>query len=334
MKRTMIAVTMGDPAGIGPEIALASIADPEIWERGTPLLVGDMSVLEAVRETLGMKMELRRVEDPSDAEGSPESLPVLDLKMVPDLSALPVGKVSALGGKASVAYIRKCVDLCMSGQAAGIATTPINKESLKAAKVHYIGHTEMLAEMSGAPKSYTMFIVDKLRILFHSRHLSLRRAIETLETDDVVHSIETAAKCLDSIGLDSGTIALAGLNPHSSDGGLFGDEEARVLTPAVEEAKRRGINVVGPVPADSVFYFGLQGKYDVVVSLYHDQGHIASKTYDFYRTVSVTFGLPFIRTSVDHGTAFDIAWKGIANPVSMKEAMLACFDIAPRYRPF
>ena len=334
MKPIVIAVPMGDPAGVGPEIALRAIADPDVWKEGVPLLIGDLSVLQAVSRKLGLPAKLRRVNDPSGISGSPDDLPVMDLGMVPDLAALPVGHVSALAGKASVAYIRKAVELCMSGAAAGVATTPINKEALKAAKEPYIGHTEMLAEMSGATKSYTMFLVDKLRILFHSRHLSLKQAIERLTTDDVVHSIETAAKCLTSIGLPAGTIALAALNPHASDGGLFGDEEARFLAPAVEEARKRGINVVGPVPADSVFYFGLQGKYDVVVSLYHDQGHIASKTYDFYRTVSVTFGLPFIRTSVDHGTAFDIAWKGIANPVSMKEAMLACFRIAPLYRPF
>lgn len=325
---------MGDPAGVGPEIALKAMEDSAVWEKGIPLLIGDMSVLEAVREKLGLKAKLTSVSDPLSIRGGPDEIPVVDIAMIPDLSALSVGQISALGGKASVAYIQKGVDLCMRGAAAGIATTPINKESLRAAGSPYIGHTEMLAAMAGASRSYTMFIVDKLRILFHTRHLSLKQAIEGLKTDDVVHSIETAAKCLASIGLPAGTIALAALNPHSSDGGLFGDEEERFLIPAVEECRKRGFNVVGPVPADSVFYFGLQGKYDVVVSLYHDQGHIASKTYDFYRTVSVTFGLPFIRTSVDHGTAFDIAWKGVANPVSMKEALLAAFHIAPLYKPF
>ena len=325
---------MGDPAGVGPEIALKAVEDPALWEKGIPLLIGDLAVLRAVKEKLALKGNLAPVSDPLSVTGGPDEIPVVDLAIIPDAAELSVGKISSLGGKASVAYIQKAVDLCMTGAAAGIATTPINKESLRAAKEPYIGHTEMLAAMSGASKSYTMFIVDKLRILFHSRHLSLKQAIEGLNVDDVVHSIETAAKCLTSIGLPAGTIALAALNPHASDGGLFGDEEERFLVPAVEEARGRGINVVGPIPADSVFYFALQGKYDVVVSLYHDQGHIASKTYDFYRTVSVTFGLPFIRTSVDHGTAFDIAWKGVANPVSMKEALLAAFQIAPLYKPF
>ena len=334
MNETIIAVTMGDPAGVGPEIALQGMADPEVWKKGVPLLVGDLTVLEAVRKELGLKMKLQPVDENSTPSGSPDELPVLDLKMIPDLEALSGGKVSPLAGEASVAYIRKAVELCGAGKALGIATTPLNKEALRAARAPWIGHTEMLADMSGAARSYTMFLVDKLRILFHSRHLSLKQAIETLDASEVLASIEVAAKCLESIGLPSGTIALAALNPHASDGGLFGNEEARFLIPAVKAAQEKGINAVGPVPADSVFYFALQGKYAVVVSLYHDQGHIASKTYDFYRTVSVTFGLPFLRTSVDHGTAFDIAWQGKANPVSMKEAILAAFDIAPLYRPF
>jgi 4-hydroxythreonine-4-phosphate dehydrogenase len=192
----------------------------------------------------------------------------------------------------------------------------------------------MLAEMFEVEKSYTMFMIDRLRILFHTRHLSLLDAIRSLDTEGVFQSIETAQKCLRSIGEEAGKIALAALNPHASDGGLFGNEERDILEPAVKMAQQKGISAVGPIPADSVFYFALEGKFDAVVSLFHDQGHIASKTYDFYRTVSVTFGLPFIRTSVDHGTAYDIAWKGIANPISMEEAIKACFDLAPRYRPF
>jgi 4-hydroxythreonine-4-phosphate dehydrogenase len=334
MNSKVIAVPMGDPAGVGPEIAIKAMADPEVWEKGIPLLVGDIAVLETVRERLGIETELRPVREGGPFDGGPGAIPVLDAGIILRGTEVEPGKITALSGKASVTYIQRAVDLCMAGAAAGMATTPINKEALRAARAPYIGHTEMLADMSGSSKSYTMFLVDDLRILFHSRHLSLKQAIEKLDKDDVVSSLETAAKCLASIGLPAGTIALAALNPHASDGGLFGHEEEEILEPAVAEARARGLNVVGPVPADSVFYFGLRGKYDVVVSLYHDQGHIASKTYDFYRTVSVTFGLPFIRTSVDHGTAFDIAWKGIANPVSMKEALLAAFKIAPLYRPF
>jgi 4-hydroxythreonine-4-phosphate dehydrogenase len=222
------------------------MAAPAVWKEGVPLLIGDLTVLEAVSEKLSLPAKLRSVKDTSDIAGSPDELPVMDLGMVPDPASLQVGHVSALAGKASVAYIRKAVELCMSGTAAGVATTPINKEALKAAKEPYIGHTEMLAEMSGATKSYTMFLVDKLRIHFHSRHLSLKQAIEVMTTDDVIHSIETAAKCLASIGLPAGTIALAALNPHASDGGSS-ETRRPVSSPCRGEARRRGINVVGPV---------------------------------------------------------------------------------------
>jgi len=340
MSFRLIAVPMGDPAGVGPEIVLKAMsAGGKMWRKdgNIPLVTGDMSILEEVRRRLDIPVKL--VDVSNDGIQNLEDLPddtvaVADVGTIKKASDIEVGKVSALSGKASVSYIRKAVELCMNGRTLGIATTPINKEALKAGGFHYIGHTEMLAEMSGAEKSYTMFMVGKLKIFFHSRHLSLMDAIRFLDTEGVADSIVTAGKCLESIGEGSGTVALAALNPHASDGGLFGSEEKEILIPAVNEARGRGINAVGPVPADSVFYFGLQGKYDIVVSLYHDQGHIASKTYDFYRTVSVTFGLPFIRTSVDHGTAFDIAWKGIANPVSMEEAIRACFELAPRYRPF
>ena len=339
MSSRLIVLTMGDPAGVGPEIVLKSLSGERSWRRDgcVPLVAGDLSVLEEVRRRLDIPVKLIGVSDDDikSLNNFPEStVAVADVGTVKNASDIEVGKVSALAGEASVSYIRKAVELCMKGQAAGIATTPINKEALKAAGFHYIGHTEMLAEMSGVEKSYTMFMVGKLRIFFHSRHLSLMDAIKSLDVDGVADSIVTAGKCLESIGEGSGTVALAALNPHASDGGLFGDEEEKILLPAVEAARGRGVNAVGPVPADSVFYFALQGKYDIVVSLYHDQGHIASKTHDFYRTVSVTFGLPFIRTSVDHGTAFDIAWKGIANPVSMEEAVRACFDLASKYRPF
>lgn len=334
MSSRLIAIPMGDPAGVGPEIVLKALAGKGVWEKGIPVITGDLCVLEEVRRRLEIPVKLSEVSNVDGIQLKDGTIPVISTGVIDSTEDLRVGEISALAGKASVSYIRKAVDLCLAGKVGGIATTPINKEAIQAAGYHYIGHTEMLAEMTGASKSYTMFIVDRLRILFHTRHLSLMNAIKSMKIDEVAASLEVAKKCLLSIGERSGTIALAALNPHASDGGLFGNEEKNILIPAVNMARDRGVDAVGPVPADSVFYFALQGKYDAVVSLYHDQGHIAAKTYDFYRTVSVTFGLPFIRTSVDHGTAFDIAWKGIANPVSMEEAVKTCFDLAPRYSPF
>jgi len=334
MSKQPIVVTMGDPAGVGPEIALRSLQVERVWECGRYLLVGDFKVLEAVKKTLGLDVELVLVNPyKEEVSGGPSVFPVMDLGIVKNIEDLEVGRVSALGGKTAVECIKTSVDLALKGLVKGIATTPINKEAIKKAGYHYIGHTEMLAELSASRDSVTMFLVDSLRIFFHSRHESLKSMIEGLSAEGVLRSIRLADRCLTSLSIENRRLALAALNPHASDGGLFGDEETRFLAPAVEAAKKEGIDVTGPVPADSVFHMGLSGRFDGVISLYHDQGHIAAKTYDFYKTVSVTFGLPFIRTSVDHGTAFDIAWKGIANPVSMEEAIVACCSLADRYRP-
>lgn len=332
-EKNAIAITMGDPAGVGPEIILRSFLDARLWEKGIPLVIGDYEVLKEVKERLAINVEIKEVSNTEEASRAAGAVPVLGLVMVCDLSALPVGKVSSVAGKAAVQFVRKAVELALSGEVKGIATAPINKQAVKEAGFHYIGHTEMLSEMSGREKVMTMFMVDKLKIFFHTRHMSLHQAIKTLTVSGVSETILFAERCLRSLGCEKSSLALAALNPHGSDGGLFGDEEKRVLIPACEAAKKQGVQVEGPVPADSVFRLGLEGKYDAIVSLYHDQGHIAAKTYDFYRTVSVTLGLPFVRTSVDHGTAFDIAWQGLINSESMIEAILACFDLSGRYSP-
>lgn len=330
-EKTAIAITMGDPAGVGSEIILKSFLDARLWQKGIPLVIGDYGVLEEVKERMGINVKIREVLNTDEASHAAGAVPVLDLVMVPDLSALLVGEVSSLAGKAAVQFVNKAVELALSGEVKGIATAPINKQAIKEAGFHYIGHTEMLSEMSGRKKVMTMFTVDKLKIFFHTRHMSLQQAIKTLTVNGVSETVLFADRCLQSLGYEKRSLALAALNPHGSDGGLFGDEEEKVLIPACEAARKKGVQVEGPVPADRVFRLGLEGKYDAIVSLYHDQGHIAAKTYDFYRTVSVTLGLPFVRTSVDHGTAFDIAWQGLINPESMIEAILACFDLSGRY---
>lgn len=333
MKNHIIAISAGDPAGIGPEICLKSFLSDKITGMGKAVVVADYSVLEAVRKTLQIPVTLQKVESVEEAKQERGTVPVLDAGVIRDVSKLRVGEVSSLAGKASVEYIRKAVELCMKGDATGLVTGPINKEALREGKFHYIGHTEMISEISNGKKGITMFLVDRMRIFFHSRHLSLRKAVDAVDRESVLESLILADRCLKSVELESAVLALAALNPHASDGGLFGDEEEKYLIPACEDARARGLNVVGPVPADCVFAQALEGKYDGVLSLYHDQGHVASKSYDFYRTVSVTFGYPFLRTSVDHGTAMDIAWKGTADPVSMEEAVSACFSFAPKYHP-
>lgn len=213
-----------------------------------------------------------------------------------------------------------------------LATTPINKESLQAADVPYIGHTEILASLTGVDDPLTMFEVRSMRIFFLTRHLSLRDAIDQITADRVHDYLVRCDRALQRLGLENRKFAVAGLNLHSGEGGLFGREEVDEIEPGIERARRDGIAAVGPVPADSVFYHALQGRYDAVLSLYHDQGHIAAKMTDFERTISITNGLPFLRTSVDHGTAFDIAGTGQASSVSMEECIKLAAQYAPKFR--
>ncbi len=324
---------MGDPSGIGPEVILKCYRNKKLLKMGVPVIIGDYAVLERVNNRLGLDLLLKRVASIEESGLYSNVVPVMDQDVVTDASRVPIGRISSLGGSAAVTYVRKAVQLALDKEVTGIATGPIHKEALRNAGFSYIGHTEMLSEMAGGVNSVTMFMVDRLKIFFHTRHMSLKMMLQSLDVDGVLGSITLAQRCLRSIGLENGILALAALNPHGSDGGLFGTEERDILIPACERARKLGITVEGPVPADSVFHLALQGKYDAVVSLYHDQGHIASKTYDFHRTVSVTLGLPFVRTSVDHGTAFDIAWKGVANHVSMEEAIRACFELSLNYKP-
>ncbi|HOI81772.1 MAG TPA: 4-hydroxythreonine-4-phosphate dehydrogenase PdxA [Synergistales bacterium] len=329
-----IAVTMGDPAGVGPEVVIRGLSRERVWKECHYMVVGDIQVLRAVRDRMVPGLELRTIDPYRDRiEGDHTSLPVMDIGMLTSPEEIEVGQISSLSGRLAVESIVRSVELAAGGVAKGVVTAPINKESVRKAGFDYIGHTEMFSEMTKSRESVTMFLVDNLKIFFHSRHQSVKDMINGLSVDGIVRSIRLADKSLKSIGIENGRMALAALNPHGSDGGLFGDEEHRFLIPGIQQATREGILVSGPVPADSVFHMALSGVYDAVVSLYHDQGHIAAKTYDFYRTVSVTLGLPFIRTSVDHGTAFDIAWKGIANPVSMEEALAACGTLSSKYQP-
>jgi 4-hydroxythreonine-4-phosphate dehydrogenase len=219
----------------------------------------------------------------------------------------------------------------MDGRIKAVATAPVNKEALKLAGVPYIGHTEMLQGLTGVEDPLTMFQVDSLRIFFLSRHVSLRKACDFVSSDKVFETVVRSHKALVRLGVEDPVIAVAALNPHGGEHGMFGEEEMEHIEPGVNRARRAGYKVEGPVPADSVFYFALQGKYDGVISLYHDQGHIAAKMHDFEKTVSITNGLPFLRTSVDHGTAYDIAGMGIASGTSMYEAIKLAADYSRYY---
>ncbi|QQK74807.1 4-hydroxythreonine-4-phosphate dehydrogenase PdxA [Salicibibacter cibarius] len=327
--KAIIATTMGDPAGIGPEIVVKAMANQEIQALGNIFVIGQSDILEKAIEVTNSKIKLRQIDHPSEARFEYGQMDVLNLETV-DMPSLRYGEVQASCGQAAYTYIKKAVELANEGQINVIATAPINKESLKAAEVPHIGHTEMLANMTGTNDPLTMFEVHSSRIFFLTRHLSLKDAIAQMTADRVHDYLLRCDQALQQLGVDSRKIAVAGLNPHSGENGLFGMEEVNEISPGIERAREDGIAAVGPVPADSVFHQALQGKYDAVLSLYHDQGHIAAKMTDFERTISITNGLPFLRTSVDHGTAFDIAGTGEASAVSMEE----CLEISAKYAKY
>ena len=247
-----------------------------------------------------------------------------------DMDKFEFGKISAMCGRAAYEYIEKSISLAMNGEADAVATTPINKESLHAAEVNFIGHTEIFGALTDTEDPLTMFETNGMRVFFLTRHKSLRDMLDDIKKDRIIDYVKRCTDALEKLGVTEGTMAVAGLNPHCGEHGLFGYEEVEEIMPAVEELKKEGYDVAGPIPADSVFHQVAQGRYNSVLSLYHDQGHIATKTLDFDRTISVTNGMPILRTSVDHGTAFDIAGKGIAGAISMKEAI----RLAAKYAPF
>ena len=279
----------------------------------------------------GSELLIRCVEHPGDVEADKGIIDLIDLKNV-DSDQIEFGKVQREAGRAAFEFIEKSVELLKSGEAAAIATTTINKEALKAADIHYIGHTEIIGGLLGVEDPMTMFQVQNLRVFFLSRHLSLKGAIEYVTKDHVYRYIKRANQGMKNLGIEKPRLVIAGLNPHSGEHGLFGWEEVDEIMPAVEMAKAEGILIDGPIGADSVFHLALKGYYDAVISLYHDQGHIATKMVDFDRTISVTVGMPYIRTSVDHGTAFDIAGKNLASEVSMCEAIRLAAEYSTTYK--
>lgn len=330
MDRPLIGITMGDPAGIGPEIVLKALRNESLYNECRPLVIGSLDVLRKAGLIIGSEHGYRVVKEPEEGKYECGTVDLIDLDNV-DCGGLRCGEVQAAAGRAAYEYIEYSAKLAMEGKLAAIATTPINKEAIKAAGVRQTGHTEIFAELTGTRDPLTMFQVHNLRVFFLSRHVSLRKACDMVTKERLSDYIERCCQALKMLGLPASTLAVAGLNPHNGEHGLFGDEEVRVIEPAVKEAAARGVPVAGPVPADSVFHQALRGKYGAVLSLYHDQGHIATKTLDFERTISLTIGMPFLRTSVDHGTAFDIAGKGIAGAVSMEEAIKLAAEYAPVY---
>jgi len=331
VKRPILGVTMGDPAGVGPEIIARALAEPAVIASSRPVVIGSAAIMKEALGLVGSPLALHVVRGIADSRWEAQTLECLDLGNV-EAATLPRGEVSAAAGRAAYDYIERAIRLAQAGEIHGIVTAPVNKEALAAAGVRHSGHTEILAELSHT-RDYAMLLMGKeLRVIHVTTHVALRRVPDLVTRDRVLTTIRLAQRTMEGLGKPRARIAVAGLNPHAGEDGLFGDEEKREIIPAITAARGEGMTVVGPIPADTLFSRARGGEFDIVVAMYHDQGHIPVKTlgfeYDESRKtwtglsgVNVTVGLPFLRVSVDHGTAFDRAWKGTANHESMTEAI-------------
>lgn len=330
MKKPLIAVPIGDPAGVGPEIVAKSVASGDVFEAADCVIVGDKTIIENAIKIVGEDLTVHVISEPEEGDYRKGILNLIDLGNV-DMAEFEFGKVNGMCGKAAYEYIAKCIELANKGKVDAVATTPINKESLRAGGINYIGHTEIFGALTETEDPLTMFETNGMRVFFLTRHVSLREMLDMITKDRIIDYVKRCMKALEKLGVTDGTMAIAGLNPHSGEHGLFGWEEVNEIMPAIEELQAEGYKVVGPIGADSVFHQAAQGRYNSVLSLYHDQGHIATKTLDFEKTIAITNGMPILRTSVDHGTAFDIAGKGIVSAVSMIEAILLAAKYAPNF---
>lgn len=305
--RMKVAITIGDPAGVGPEIVLKALLSKEVMDICRPVIVGDRAVADEAAKKLRIPVDLDRLDlvDPAALQSG----------------AFEKNRPTAEGGRACVAYIRKAVELATARSVAAVVTAPISKEALKMAGLPWPGHTEMLAELTGTADYAMMLAGGPLRVILVTIHTALRNVPALITKERVLRTIVLAHKACDMMGIRDPKIAVAGLNPHAGEAGIFGDEELNEISPAVTEALSRGIPVSGPYPPDTLFHKAYRGEFDIIVCMYHDQGLIPLKMIAFDKGVNATIGLPIIRTSPDHGTAYDIAWKGTADPSSMIEAV-------------
>jgi len=324
--KPILAVTLGDPAGTGPELITQAFAQSEVTAVCRPVVIGDVAVVRAATALTGAKLPVRIIASPAEA-GDGSTLDVVDLANV-DPAQWVRGKVSAHCGQAAYEAIKRSVDFTLAGSAHAVVTSAINKAALHAAGHSYDGHTELLAELCGKPKVTMMLVADKLRVCHVSTHVSLREAIERVKPERIVSVIKIARAGVQELGIADPHIAVAGLNPHAGEGGIFGDEEIKFITPAIEQAKALGFRVSGPYAGDTVFFRTLQGQFDCAIAMYHDQGHVAAKMLGIWLGVNVTLGLPIIRTSVEHGTDFDNAGTGRGDPRSLVAALKLAATIA------
>jgi len=319
MDAPLIAVTMGDPAGIGPEIVARTFADPGFRDGNRALVVGDPGILERATKLLGLPLRVNEISEPEEATLEPGAVDVLAVGELP--GDLPFGELDARAGDAAFRYLERATNLASAGRVGAIATAPLNKEAMHLAGHKYPGHTEILAQLTGTEDYAMMLVTDELKVIHVSTHVSLREAIERVRPDRELAVMRLAHDSLRKLGVENPRVAVAGLNPHAGESGLFGTEDTEHIAPAVALAVEEGIDATGPWPPDTVFMRARRGDFDIVVVQYHDQGHIPVKLMGFDTGVNVTVGLPFFRTSVDHGTAFDIAGTGKAEHASMRAAL-------------
>jgi 4-phospho-D-threonate 3-dehydrogenase / 4-phospho-D-erythronate 3-dehydrogenase len=326
--RPLLAITLGDPAGIGPEVILKALQNERVFATSRPLVIGDARILARAEAWVGgARLAVESVKEPSQGSYKPGTLTVLDLHNA-DPAAIPPGKISAAAGKAAVEYVFTACDLALSGEVDAVVTAPLNKEAMHLGGYKYPGHTELLTERTQAKKVSMLLVGPKLRVVHVSTHVSLQEAIRRVTRSRVREVIEIAQQSCRALGIANPRIAIAGLNPHASESGLFGNEEAQEVVPAIADARAAGLNVSDPMPPDTIFLRAVKGEYDIVVAMYHDQGHIPMKLLAFDSGVNVSMGLPIIRTSVDHGTAFDIAGTGKARAESMWAAIEVAVQMA------
>jgi 4-hydroxythreonine-4-phosphate dehydrogenase len=312
-----IAITMGDPCGIGPEIITKLYANSA--ELPSTLVIGDEGLIKRAVRLLDLPLAVQAIDSPEDFQPMPGTIPVMSLSRLPE--DLPFGQLDARAGKAAFDYIRAGIELALQKKIRAVVTAPINKEALRLAGVHYPGHTEILADFSGTKDFAMMLMNDDLRVILVTIHVSLRDAIEQLTIERELKTIRLAHHAMKQLGITQPRIAVAGLNPHAGEHGLFGSEDEAIIGPAIQQVQAEGIEASGPWPGDTVFMHARQGRFDIVVAQYHDQGLIPVKYLGVDEGVNVTVGLPFVRTSVDHGTAFDIAGTGKASESSLRVAL-------------
>ncbi|WP_273842204.1 4-hydroxythreonine-4-phosphate dehydrogenase PdxA [Rubrobacter calidifluminis] len=323
-----VAVTMGDPAGVGPEVVARTFAEEGFQRENHAVIVGDAGILGRAISLLGLPLSMNVIGGVSEARFEPGIADVITRSELP--MDLPFGKLDARAGDAAFEYVRHATSLALEGEVDAVATAPLNKEAIHLAGHEYPGHTEILADLTGTRDYAMMLVSEDLRVIHVSTHVPLREAIELVQPERELAVIRLAHETLRKLGIEEPRIAVAGLNPHAGENGLFGEEDERLIRPAVERAREEGIDASGPYPPDTIFSRARKGEFDIVVVQYHDQGHIPVKLSGFETGVNVTVGLPFFRTSVDHGTAFDIAGTGMADHRSMKAAIELARELSGR----